>query len=478
LFSEPSQFGLHLKSRRKRSTDSEYDLTRSKSIQETLAEIEPLCTKIGVTRISNITFLDRLYIPNYSAVLPGTEDIFWVYSGKGPTRASAKASALMEAIERFSSLSSISPRKFIQGTYSQLSKSYKILHPEEVVEPVNEEYDEKHSILDYLPGFDLLRNETVLVPTELALYRYRPKYPAIPAFSTSHTNGLASGNVIEEAICHALCEVIERDAVSLADLCASAIPYNIVLSILESLDGEKSGLSVSRLSIEDQFVDDSSIFPDVNISEIAEDFIPIKRLLGRFIHAGISLMVKDITQKDIGIPSFVASSIEWITQDYGLFARGYGTHPDSRVALIRAITEVSQTRAVNIHGARDDLKKVRYKMEDEIYTRKWQFIPASAPPAASNNKFSNIINFSEIRTHFNDDILDDIRLVLSRLQKAGAKRAIIVDLTNPNIGIPVVRAIVPGLETFEVQNSIMGRRAWDLWRQHFSSDSMRTERGY
>ena len=54
------------------------------------------------------------------------------------------------------------------------------------------------------------------------------------------------------------------------------------------------------------------------------------------------------------------------------------------------------------------------------------------------------------------------------LQKAGAKRAIIVDLTNPKIGIPVVRAIVPGLETFEVQNSVMGIRALDFWRQHLS----------
>ena len=55
------------------------------------------------------------------------------------------------------------------------------------------------------------------------------------------------------------------------------------------------------------------------------------------------------------------------------------------------------------------------------------------------------------------------------LKNAGLKRAIIVDLTNPNVGIPVVRAIVPGLETFEVaklfmgSESFMGRRA----KKHF-----------
>ena len=67
--------------------------------------------------------------------------------------------------------------------------------------------------------------------------------------------------------------------------------------------------------------------------------------------ARIPLLIKDITQKDIGIPTFVASSVEWISHDYGYFAKGYGTHPDARVALIRAITEASQTRVINIQGA-------------------------------------------------------------------------------------------------------------------------------
>ena len=198
---------------------------------------------------------------------------------------------------------------------------------------------------------------------------------------------------------------------------------------------------------EDKFVDDSSIFPDVDISEIAEEFEPIKFLVKRFIDAGISLLIKDITQKDIGIPTFVASSIEWITSDYGYFAKGYGTHPDARIALIRAITELSQTRAVNIQGARDDLKKIQYRENDEIYKRKWQFMPASSSLTSKNTK---TIKFSEIKTYVKKDILDDIKLILNSLKKAGLKRAIIVDLTNPNVGIPVVRAIVPGLETFEV----------------------------
>jgi ribosomal protein S12 methylthiotransferase accessory factor YcaO len=473
LFSKPSSPGLRLKGRRKHITTGGEVSTRVKSVQDTLTEIIPLCKKIGVTRISDITFMDKLYIPNYSAILPGTEDLIWVYSGKGTTKPHAKASALMEAIERYSSLSGSYHRAFIQGSYLQLSKSYnKVLHPDEVVESTNQEYNDKYAIMDFLPGFDLLTNEKVLVPAEIALYRYSPKDPAICAFSHFHTNGLASGNVLEEAICHALCEVIERDAISIADLCASCIPYNILEKIMDSLKNEETGkYPAIRIPAEDKFVDDSSIFPDVDISEIAEEFDPIKRLVKRFTDVGIPLLIKDITQKDVGIPTFVASSIEWITNNYGYFAKGYGTHPDARIALIRAITEVSQTRAGNVQGARDDLKKIEYREDDEIYKRKWQFMPASSSLTRQNRLFDNknIIKFSEIKTHMNEDILDDIHIILYSLKKAGLKRAIIVDLTNPDIGIPVVRAIVPGFETFEVTKSIMGRRAKQYFRRLYHS---------
>ena len=175
---------------------------------------------------------------------------------------------------------------------------------------------------------------------------------------------------------------------------------------------------------------------------------PLNIWLARFADAGVSLLIKDITQKDIGIPTFTASSIEWVSSDYGYFAKGYGTHLDSRMRLIRAITELTQTRAVNIQGARDDCKKIEYKENDEIYKRKWQFMPATSSSLRPDNK--KTISFSEIKSYIMDDILDDIKFILNRLKKAGLKRAIIVDLTNPKLEIPVVRAIVPGLETFEV----------------------------
>ena len=117
--------------------------------------------------------MDRLYIPNYSVVLPGTEDSIWVYGGKGPTKIQARTSALMESIERYCSLSSTYSENLIQGTYSQLTKIYnKVLHPDEVVEPVKRIFNEENSIVDFLLGFDLLKNEDVFVPAQLVFSKF------------------------------------------------------------------------------------------------------------------------------------------------------------------------------------------------------------------------------------------------------------------------------------------------------------------
>src|ERR671939_907707 len=114
---------LQLQSRKKWTLNG---TSRIKPAQETLKKVIPLSKKIGVTRLADITDMDRLRIPNYSAVLPGTEDYIWVYSGKGPTRQHAMASALMESIERYSSLPSGGPRKFMRSSYAELSKKYKV----------------------------------------------------------------------------------------------------------------------------------------------------------------------------------------------------------------------------------------------------------------------------------------------------------------------------------------------------------------
>ncbi|HET9807345.1 MAG TPA: YcaO-like family protein [Nitrososphaeraceae archaeon] len=410
-------------------------------VEKTLLHVSEIAKRIGLTRIADITYMDKLYIPNYSSVLPGTEDYIWVYSGKGPTKRHAKASAIMESIERYSSLPTSYTKKFVTETYNELKQSYNILHPYEVIEPLSFDFQDD-MFMDYVDGFDIINNENILVPAGLALFRYNPHSPSINPFAFHHTNGLASGNVLEEAVCHALSEVIERDAISLAQLRASAIPFHILYNIFNNL--RRQGYPVKPLS-KYTFQDDYTIFPDVLLSEV--DFYPVTELIKKFEKFNIKLIIKDVTT-NIKIPTFNVACVEWISHDYGYLAEGHGTHPDKRIALLRAITEVSQTRVANIHGARDDLRKIKYNDNNTDDKNSWQFMTSK-----------RTINFSEILTYQNEDILDDINIIVKYLKEAGLKKAIIVDLTNPDIKIPVVRAIIPGLETFMISKSIMGWRA-------------------
>jgi ribosomal protein S12 methylthiotransferase accessory factor YcaO len=408
---------------------------------ETRHTVESIIKKIGVTRIGNITHLDRLGIPNYSVVLPGTEDYIWVYSGKGPNKTQALTSGLMETVERHCSLPNSYERIFIRGSFNELSKRYNILRPDELCEPLTFQYH-GDMIMDYMSGFDLISSEEILVPAPLALFRYIPNGTAVNPFSFSHTNGLASGNVLEEAVCHALCEVVERDSASLADLRSSSIPFHLIKTL--AIELRSNGYPVKEFPSK-VMVDEPNLFGMLKLKDLS--FQPAVNLVSRFEAAGISLVVKDITS-DIGIPTFSAASAEWLTQDYGYMAEGTGTHPDPRIALIRAITELSQTRAANIQGARDDLRKISYVGENSEDKRSWQFM-----------KSNREVAFSEIKGHYFENILDDIRLIINRLRSVGLKKAIIVDLTLPYLRIPVVRAIVPGLETFRFTRSVIGQRA-------------------
>jgi ribosomal protein S12 methylthiotransferase accessory factor len=193
------------------------------------------------------------------------------------------------------------------------------------------------------------------------------------------------------------------------------------------------------------FIDDFTIFRDVELPDGVSKWL--RGLTRKFYESDLPLLIKDITS-DISIPTFVASSIEWISSNYGYLAEGHGTHPDARIAMTRAITELSQTRAANIHGARDDLRKISFGENNTDDKRAWQFLPSK-----------NRIRFEEIGGVNNEDILDDINLILEKLKSVGISMAAVVDLSNSDIGIPVVRAIVPGLETFKITKSVIGWRA-------------------
>ena len=104
-----------------------------------------------------------------------------------------------------------------------------------------------------------------------------------------------------------------------------------------------------------------------------------------------------------------------------------------------------------IHGAREDTtladfrKRIGYERTKKLNAHWFE--------GSEKRSFSDVPSFES------DDFLLDIKHMLKRLQDAGLDRAVVVDLTREEIGIPVVRVIVPGLEMSAVDPERVGRRS-------------------
>ncbi len=163
------------------------------------------------------------------------------------------------------------------------------------------------------------------------------------------------------------------------------------------------------------------------------------------------MTLKDITS-DIGIPTVAAVADDVVLKDPALLTIGMGgSHTSAWIAVLRALTEVAQSRLTQIHGAREDTdtadvrKMIGYERTKRL-NRHW-FAE------------SETVRFPEMPSFDSDDFLTDINHVTERLGRAGLSRVIVVDLTRPEIGIPVVRVIVPGgLEMYAMDQDRMGGR--------------------
>ncbi|MDQ6759809.1 MAG: YcaO-like family protein, partial [Acidobacteriota bacterium] len=183
--------------------------------------------------------------------------------------------------------------------------------------------------------------------------------------------------------------------------------------------------------------------------------------LQRFQAADLRLIVRDITS-DLGIPTVLAACAEDNVPGFPQAHFGLGTHPDIRVAAGRALSELAQSRCVDIQGVREDISQADGESAGLIvHTRRVPFIQRRSwihAPSPTSRAWRTVASC------WNADILDDIRLMLDRLAAAGIKQAALVDFSVPDEGIYVVRVIVPGLECWAVDQGRVGMRATSFWR--------------
>lgn len=417
---------------------------RTVAPRETLRRVAPAADRVGITRVADLTGLDRIGVPTFGAVMPDTPDPLSVYNGKGLRPIDARVGALMEAIERWTAIHLEAPLRC--AAWRERESSEAAMDPRNLVLGMHEGWtvDSRYASVG---GWDLARDRRVDVPAQAAAILFDDRFGE-PCYRYSTTNGLASGNRIEEAVCHALCELIERDAWTLAELRARHLPEML----------RRHGRSVPGVGNGAEG-DDAGAWPDIDLEGSPP---PVARLARRFRDAGVELRVKDITS-DIGIATVFVTLVEEAGIGEPLAHFGLGTHPDARVALVRALTEVAQCRVVDIHAVREDLGGSGES--DRPFPAHTRRVERVRRESWYHRASQERVSWRDLPHYEHADVLDDVRLLLRRLQAIGLGSAVAVDLTHPELGLPVVRLLVPGLESWAADHGRLGARAEAAWRR-------------
>ena len=368
--------------------------------EKTLEKIKPLMPEIGVVEVEDITHLDRLGIPVYSAFRPGAKPgATRVHAGKGTLPVHAEVSAMMEAIERHNA--EYRGENMIYDSFEGMGLTSAV-DPSDLILPRRLESGER---LHWTPSWDIMNDEEIYIPSNAVFHPYDPVGMAQQLFR-SDTNGLASGNVMEEAILHAVFEVIERDALSDAEN---------VRSLGKKIIVDKEG--------------------------------PAKEILDIFESNGIDIHLWLIDGKT-GVPTVAAGGDDTLTKDPSLLVMGSGTHLNPEIAALRALTEVAQSRGSSLKGGREDPKR-RMLIEKAGYERLKRINRMWFKEDAET------IKLSEIPDKSTEYIDDDLRVTLEEL-KEHTDRVCVCDLSTTEI--PVVRVVIPGLEVSYMDKTRMRKR--------------------
>jgi ribosomal protein S12 methylthiotransferase accessory factor len=376
---------------------------RTASPGETLERVRPYFKSIGLTRIANITGLDRIGIPVTISYRPNSYSVV-TSSGKGTTLEAAMVSAAMEAIELY--CAETIELSEINLAYAQLAENYQVIPLDNLPLRENSLFNVNRPE-QWCLGWDILNQNEVAVPVQTVSMNYHrfwyKDFTSLGSFDMG-SNGLASGNHFLEAISSALYELIERDAIS-CHLEALIQGYGM------------PGYRMPRLRLE------------------TIEYPVVLELLAKFEAVQVVPILFDCTV-DTEVPVYRAQ----IYDPAGRLpsSHGYGAHLDPEVAMVRALTEAAQTRAILISGARDDIFHQYYTA-----LRMQKNSGSEARSLASNPQTVDArIRKSQAASTFEEDI----EIILEKLKRAGLNQVIVFDLTPPEWDISVVRVIVPGLE--------------------------------
>ncbi len=341
--------------------------------------------------------------------------------GKGVTPLHGKVSALCEAIERHSGYFHGDEERVV-GSYEQLRDHpvHPAIHPNECLlfderqfadrttwnaahasfQYVPEQFDDKAETC-WTPVWSLTEERHRLLPTGMLYFDVPPEHGGRGSLCAD-SNGNAAGSSLEDAVLQGLLELVERDAVALWW-------YNRTSAPGVDLDS----------------------FADPWVHELRETYAGLHR----------DVWVLDLTS-DVGIPVMAALSRRTDKPCEDIMF-GFGAHTDPKVALTRALTEMNQLMPAVVDIDRDgtygwsDPDALRWwrtaTWAGNAYLRPDPSVPARRPADYGHTPTT--------------DLHADVTAVQRRLEALGPQ-VLVLDQTRPDVGLPVVQAIVPGMRGF------------------------------
>jgi len=363
-----------------------YSIDKVRTPDETLEWIQKRFEALDCPILHEVKRIDKgrlgipVYVSRYSAQaasLTGTQK----QMGKGISEAQARASAVMELVERFSLFHFVKKGNHSLGRLIDIAGTVPLDH-----------------ILKAIHWNNCGEAEEVIINNLGMKWNncYRPieKQDYVMPFSwfwpINEYNGSAAGNSLEEAAVQAISEVVERHV-------CSVITY-----------GRLKTPEIDQSSISD---------PDV------------LDLLQKFQHRGIQVILKDFSL-NMGIPT--VGAIAWDPSTFPsrseiVYTAGTAPQPDR--AIVRALTEVAQlagdfdTEGKYLESGLpkfETLKEASYVIEPE-----GTVAIGDLPDVGSNN------------------FKDEIEAMAHALESRGMP-LYLVDITHPQLKVPAVYAVIPG----------------------------------
>ncbi|MFE0105851.1 YcaO-like family protein [Streptomyces sp. NPDC059009] len=345
--------------------------------EETWAAIDARREAFGITRVADVTGLDTLGVPVVMAVRPAAKSLT-LSPGQGTSLLLARISAVMGAMERWHAEYACPLPELRRAPACDLELPYKL---EELPHAEGSLLGER-TPLDWVSAAEVAGGAGALVPRDCVALDHQVADAWQPPLLSASTAGLAGGNSYDEAVAHALYEVIERDCGAAAGAVADARPARVDPT---TVDDPQSAAVLRRIAA-----------------------------------AGARTEIVSVPNR-WGLPYFVCSVR---SAGFPAPAVGSGLHSSPEIALGRALAKAAQHRLTAIVGGLDDLPA-----------------PAFVPPAPARS-----VPWQEVSgpgREFTEDT-QETQWLAGRLRAVTGRPPLVVDLSTED-DFSVVKVVAPGL---------------------------------